>query len=175
MPACSCGLNLFYDIYLSIISMHGTSPTKRDRSLWHIKRGEIPRPAIVISGHFSTSCTKLPSSRVAKTRIWLVQDKWNVFPACESSSVRERHSERTRFVLTVFWCVGAFARGTFDGNEEIVSLLTVACCVGINILSFETIGTRKLTRWDAWLEHVVDVNVLVPVSRRWVELVFEMH
>jgi hypothetical protein len=31
--------------------------------------------------------------------------------------------------LTVFRCIGASTRSTFDGNEEVVSLLFVAYCV----------------------------------------------
>jgi hypothetical protein len=70
-----CSVNLFYDVYQSIIIIHDKLPTKRDRSLRHIKRSEIPRPAIIISGHLSTSRTEFPTSSVAKARIWLVQDK----------------------------------------------------------------------------------------------------
>ena len=58
------------------------SSTKRDRSLRDIKRGEVPRLTIVLCRHFSTSCAECPSSSMPKARIWLVQNQWNVFPAC---------------------------------------------------------------------------------------------
>ena len=65
----SCMVSIYYR------NLTYYSATKRDRGLRHIKRCEIPRLAIVIRRHFSTSRTKLPSSRLSEARIWLVQDQ----------------------------------------------------------------------------------------------------